>query len=281
MLLTEALDRSIAGDDAALFAMLARDSGLPGPHANLALAAAFAKACAQRGGPADAVALRMARLDANRAPGATALEFLPVCGVRALGARAAGDPGARAELVAVLHDAAADLRFRVRDAVPDALAQVGAAAGEALVKDAAAWMDGFFQAAAVLRALSLPAWLSTLHSAEEPTARLDEAFALAAHADRSAARYPGFKALLDALAVAPTFLAARFGVPVFDVLERWANEKNPALREVVAKSLEGKALAKRHGADVLRVRRALEASAPTRRDPRTDVGPTRRRGRKR
>ena len=38
---------------------------------------------------------------------------------------------------------------------------------------------------------------------------------------------------------------------------------------------------KRFGPDVKRVLAALEASAPVRRDPLTDVGPTRRRGKKR
>ncbi len=49
-----------------------------------ALADAFAQACRSRGARADALALAMAHLSADEAPGATALEFLPV--VRRAGA---------------------------------------------------------------------------------------------------------------------------------------------------------------------------------------------------
>ena len=56
---------------------------------NTELAEAFAQACRSMGGRADAVALEMARLSPDAAPGATAHEYLPVCGVLALGARAA------------------------------------------------------------------------------------------------------------------------------------------------------------------------------------------------
>jgi hypothetical protein len=110
---------------------------------------------------------------------------------------------------------------------------------------------------------------------------MDAAMRLAAGADRSAARYPGYKALVDALSETPGALAARFGAPVFDMLVAWAGSKDPSLREVVAKAVSGARLAKRFGEDVARVRRALADTAPTRRDPRTDVGPTRGRSRKR
>jgi hypothetical protein len=143
------------------------------------------------------------------------------------------------------------------------------------------WMDGYFQAAAALKAATDNAWLSLMETPDEIVARLDEAFALARGADRTDERYPGYKALVDALSVAPGVLAARFGAPVFDRMVSWSTVKEPLLREAIAVSLQGTRLAKRYAADVARVRAALEASAPLRRDPRTDVGPTRGRGRKR
>src|SRR5579863_6331489 len=97
--LDRALDGAIAGRRSALFALLARSSGLPGPRMNTALADAFAAACGVRGASGDAVALAMARLSPEEAPGATALEFLPVCGLYALGVRAAADRSVRTTLL--------------------------------------------------------------------------------------------------------------------------------------------------------------------------------------
>jgi hypothetical protein len=273
--LSRALIEAIAGRHQALFDLLKRGSRLPGTRANDELADAFAHACRARGRPADAVALAMARLTADEAPGATALEFLPVCGVTAVGARAAFDETVRTQLLAELHEHADDLRFRVRDAVVLALAQVGAACGAPLVDDVRPWMDGYFHAAAVLKAIVQQGWLTRLHAHEAVVARFDDAFTLARDAPRAAARYPGRKALVDALATSPAIAAARFGVPIFDMLTRWAATPDPELRAVVETLCASRTLAGRFGAEVERVRRALAASEPPARNPDHDVGPTR------
>jgi hypothetical protein len=280
--LSKAFDDAVVRRDArALYDLLARGSGLPGPRVNQALVDAFADESKSRGAAVDRLLVEMASLDALAAPGASPLEMLPVCGVAGLALRAAQDDAAFERGLPLLHDRADDLRFRVRDAVAGGLARIGARRGEKLVAALAPWMDGYFHAAAVVRALGEQAWLTALASPDGALARIDEAFALAEGAPRSAARYPGHKALVDALSATPRALAERFGVPVFDVLERWAASKEPFLREIVEKSLGGARLAGRHAADVARVRAALARTAPTRRDPRTDVGPTRGRGKKR
>lgn len=278
--LTRALDEAVAGDARALYELLARVGGLPGPRANAGLVLAFSNECVARGKKADALVAQMASLDVDAAPGASKYEIIPMCGVAALGARAASDATALRAL-ATLHDCAEDLRFRVRDGVADALARIGEARGEPLVHDLASWMDGYFHAAAVLRALSEAKWLARIGSAGAVVERLDEAFELAKNAPRAAARYPGFKALLDALAVAPAEAAARFGVPVFDLLGRWATTKDPVLREIVSRILSNPKLAGRHAEEVAKARGELAATEAPRRDPRTYVGPTRGRGRKR
>jgi hypothetical protein len=273
--LSDALEEAIAGRDRKLRELLARGSRLPGTRANDALAEAFAEACRGQGQRAEGVALALARMDADAAPGGTALEFLPVCGVLALGARAAADAKARPQMLAELHARADDLRFRVRDAVVDALARAGGAAGDALVGDVASWMDGYFHAAAVLRALGRETWLASLHDAAGVLARLDEAFMLARDATRAAARYPGHKALVEALHEAPALIAARFGLPVFDQLVRWSVVEDPVMREIVAAPLESRKLAGRFGPDLERVRRALDASRAPVRNPDHDHGPSR------
>ena len=273
--LDRALDEAIAGRRGPLFELLTRGSKLPGPRHNVALADAFALAARARGAAGDKLALAMAHLDAAEAPGATSLEFLPVCGVLALASRAAADEKVRGDYVAELHARADDLRFRVRETVVDSLVKVGSVAGDKLVADVASWMDGYFHAAAVLRALSREAWLSKVHDAGVALERLDEAFDLARNAPRAAARYPGHKALLDALKSAPPPIAMRFGVPVFDLMARWATVKDPVLRELVGASLKESKLSGRFRPEVDRVLKALAVTEPAPRNPDHDFGPTR------
>jgi len=254
---------------------------LPGVRPNLELAEGFAAACATRGRLADDFVEALATLDADRAPGATELEFLPMCGVVALGFRGASDPGAVARVLRVLEAASEDLRWRVRDAVPSALARIGAVRGEPLLVEIEPWMEGFFSAAAVLVASARTEWLSRIERPVVLVARLERAFELARDAERSAERYPGYKALVVALGECPGVVAAKFGEPVFDLLARMSVIKEPMLREAIAKNLGGQRLARRFAGEVSRVQRALEATAPKARDPRSDVGPTRGRGRKR
>jgi len=273
--LSRALDEAVAGRREPLYELLTRGSRLPGTRANDALAEAFAQASRARGTKADAVVIAMARLSADEAPGATALEFLPVCAVLALGVRAAADEAVRARFLGELHAHADDLRFRVRDAVIAALARVGSAAGETLVTEVVSWMDGYFHAAAVLSALGSDVWLTQIHAPGSVVARLDDAFILARDAPRSAARYPGRKALVDALGAVPALVAPRFGVALFDLLERWAVAQDPELRAVVEANLASRRLGGRFAPEIDRVRRALSASAPPVRNPDHDVGPTR------
>lgn len=266
------------GSRAPLYAHLARGSRLPGVRPNMDLAREVAQRIAGLGAPAEALALEMAGLGADVAQGGTAREFLPVCGVLALGAlAAASDTRARVRPMDALHDAAEDLRFRVRDAVPLAVAEVGSKHPEWTLARLAGWMDGFFHAAAALRAAAEPDMLRAVREPEPLVARLEEAFALLEEAPRAAARYPGHKALLDAVAACVPALAGRFPEPVVRALEALATRTaDPVVREVAARA--ARACKRSEGARVLA---ALEATAPPRRDPRTDVGPTRRRGRRR
>jgi hypothetical protein len=279
--LGRALDEAISGRPKPLNDLLARGSHLPGTRMNAPLADAFAQLCRARGGRADAVALRMARLSPDEAPGATAQEFLPVCGVLALAARAASDAKDRKRFVPELHARADDLRFRVRDAVAVGLSRVGASAADDLTLEVEGWMDGYFHASAVVRAMANEPWLSSLHDAAGLVARFGDAFILLREAPRAAARWPGHKALLEALSASLPAAATRFGVPVFDMLVGWSEAKDPVLRDLVARAIASPKLASRFGAEVGRIRRALAATEPAPRNPDHDVGPTRDRSKNR
>jgi hypothetical protein len=152
---------------------------------------------------------------------------------------------------------------------------VGQAAGDSLVHDVASWMDGYFHAAAVASALVLDTWLGSVHDAPAVVARFEEAFALLQAAPRAAARWPGHKELLLTLERAAPCIAMRFGVPVFDMLERWTAVRDPVLREAIDRMIGSRKLAGRYGSEVDRVRRALHATRPAPRNPDHDVGPTR------
>src|SRR6202044_3407893 len=73
--LTRALDDAVAGDARALYDLLARVGGLPGPRANAGVVLAFANECAARGTKADALVAQMATLDVDAAPGASKYEI--------------------------------------------------------------------------------------------------------------------------------------------------------------------------------------------------------------
>lgn len=279
--LLAAFREAVAGKPMRLYGHLSINSGLPGTRVNTTLAQAFATECVAVGKPADKMILAMCLLDAEAAPGDNSLEFLPVCGAIALGARAAADPSLRPKALSFLHELSEDFRFRVREAVPLALAKLGTQMGDALVHELVKWTDGFFQGAAALDAMADPSFLATIHDDEAAVARLHEAYMLAKGASRSASRYPGFKALVDTLSRVPATFATRFGMPVFDELVLWTDTQVKELRGAVETFIKSKKLEGRWSPEVKRVRAALDASVPPPRDPTLAVKGMRSRGKKR
>ena len=278
--LEPAIDKAIGSDVRPLYDFLCRVSGLPGVRVNAAIVEAFAVACAARGKKSDALLRTMAALHPDEAPGGTVLEFLPVCATAAIGARAASDARARDSMLALLHELAEDMRFRVRDAVPEALAAIGARTGDALLADVDGWMDGFFHAAAVLRALARPEWLTAVTDGEAVAERVRQSFALLDGANRSARRYPGFKALSDALVPTPRAFGPRFGSVFFDAWTALASTKDPDLAALIARGIDEPSLRGRFADELGRVKSALADAAPVPRDPSRIVKGTRRRGRR-
>lgn len=277
MTLDEAIARALNGDSSELYALLARGSGLPGVRANLPLARAFAQACASDArGPT--LAQTMAKASADEAPGGSPLEMIPLCGVLAAGACAARQPKSRAAMLDVIHDACDDLRFRVRAAAPEALAEVGARAGIALLADVQSFAEGYFHASALLDALVSQAWLPALDDPEPVVALLERAFALADSAPRAAERWPGYKALVSSLEKSIAPLALRFGAPVLAAAGGFASTRDPHLREMVVRALGEKKLRARFPDELAHALGALAAAKKTPRDPRSLPRPTRKRG---
>lgn len=281
--LNAAFDDAVKGRPERLYIQLRIQSGLPGTRMNTILAQGFAHECAARGKITDKLSFAMSQLPEGT-PGQSENEFLVACGVLAIGARATSEPkdlAMRKKALSVLHDASDDVRFRVREIVPIALGKLGAVLGDALVYDLASWMDGFFQASAALLGMAQPNFLPRIDDMDAALARLDEAFALTKNAARSMARYPGRKALVDALSIAPGALAGRFGVPVFDHLVTWSNSEDHELRGAIEASIKSDKLASRYAPEIKRVRTALAAALPPPRDPTLAVKGMRGRGKKR
>lgn len=270
--LTAALGRAIEGSPADLYRQLELQSGLPGPRVNMNLAAAFAHDCARLGARVDALTYAMASLPPDEARGASGKEFLSVCGVLGVGARAsaAKEAAPRDRALALLEDKADDPRFRVRDAVPLALAMLGGTMKAELADRVEPWMDRYFHAAAVLRALAEPLWLETFDQDDDrrPIELLSSAFTLAHEAPRSALRYPGHKALVEALGSAPKAVARRFARPMFQRYVTWAEHvKVPELREAILKSVDDTQMKKTFRDDIQRVKELVEVSKGPPRDP--------------
>ena len=277
MTLDQAIGKALNGDSGDLYAILARGSGLPGERANLPLARAFAQACASDArGPS--LARAMAQTSADQAPGGSPLEMIPLCGVLAAGACAARQPKSRETMLGIIHDACDDLRFRVREAVPEALAEVGAREGTALLDHVQSFAEGYFHAAALLDALVSQAWLPTLDDAAPVVALLERAFALADEAPRAAERWPGYKALLLSLEKTMAPLALRFGEPVLLAAEGFARTRDPHLRDMVVRALSDKKLRARFPSELARAVGALAAAKKAPRDPRAASRPSRKRG---
>jgi len=250
------------------------------------LGMAFAHECARLGPKVDELTYAMAKLPPDEARGASGKEFLGVCGVLGIGARAmsAEEDDVRDRALALLEEKADDPRFRVRDAVPVALAMIGSKMTGDLGGRLEPWMDRYFHAAAVIRALADPTWLETFAHGdhERPIDLLHAAFVLAHDAPRSAFRYPGHKALVEALGTAPKAVARRFSQQMFERYVTWAEYvKVPELREAILKNIDDTQMKKSFRDEIKRIKELVEESKGPPRDPTIIRHGTRGRGKKR
>jgi hypothetical protein len=190
----------------------------------------------------------------------------------------------RERALAVLEEKADDPRFRVRDAVPFALAMIGSKMKDDLGDRLESWMDRYFHAAAVIRALAEPKWLETfpLEDYYQPINLLHFAFVLAHEAPRSAFRYPGHKALVEALGTVPRAVARRFSQQMFDRYAIWAEwVKIPELRAAILENIADPQMKRPFGDEIKRIKELIEEGKGPPRDPTIIRHGTRGRGKKR
>jgi len=264
----------------ALFALLRRFSGLPGPRFNDKLAWAVGQALSDEEARAEELVKELCAMNFQRAPPGTDSEFLPIVGAFCLGARLAKGRSVDRTLER-LRVLAEDSRHLVREGVCRAIVEASGSQGEQLVRLLATWMDGYLSASVALEALTVRRWLDALKSPEEALARLDEAFLLVESAPRAARRSQGYRTLVKTLSEGPAKLMDRFRDRTLAWIESKTGTSDVELREAL-EHLVRAAWARGHAAGKLEdVERMLAASAPPRRDPKTYVGPTRKRGSRR
>jgi hypothetical protein len=263
-----------------LFTLLRRFSGLPGPHPNEKLGWAVAHAVAAYGSRAEGLVAELCAVGRGRVPEKGTAEFLPIVGAFCQAARFAS--GADAESVlSGLRTLSEDPRHLVREGVVAALDEMSHAAGKELVELLGAWTDGYLSASVALDAMTKRSWLDGLKSPEPLLARLDEVFSLAESAPRADQRSQGYRTLLKTLPEGLARLMDRFPDATVAWLESRAGIEHVELREAFA-DVALRLRAHGHAAGKLeQFGRLFAASAPPRRDPRTYVGPTRKRGTRR
>jgi hypothetical protein len=202
-------------------------SRLPGPRANLELLDAAGDIL-----PRDE-ALRLAALDPEAAPAGTAREFLPCCGLVAVGRLVA--EGA-ADLLPVLRAAAIDPRWRVRESVAIGLQRWGDADVNAMVGGVEPWAGGTpFEARAAVAAVCEPRLLRSESAVAGAVRILDIATArlVALPAPRGE---PG-RVLGAALGYGWSVAVAASPVGALPAFERWAAWDDPDVRRVVRENL--------------------------------------------
>jgi HEAT repeat protein len=200
---------------------LKKNSGLPGPRANLELVSAVAE---------EADADRLWHLSASKD------EFLALCGAAGLGRIALLEPDT---VIKRLHELASDPRWRVREGVAMALQRIGREDMPGLLAVMRVWADEEpLVQRAVVAGLCEPAILKRNEDAVGVLEILDAiTHSLAAARDRHS---EGFEALRKALGYGWSVAAAAAPENAVPYLEKWLGSSDKDVRWVMKSNL-GKA----------------------------------------
>jgi hypothetical protein len=226
---------------------LMAESGLPGPRANLELAAVVAEMAP------DALLRRYRTLDAQQAPANTPGEFLAFCGVLGLGRELRAGRG---QALTELRGFASDARWRTREAVAMALQHWGDADRPALLDAMTAWAAGSrLEQRAAVAAVCEPRLLQSPEPAQQALALLDGVTASLVNAPDE--RADGFRVLRQALGYGWSVAVAALPAPGRAAFERWLNYDDANVRWVLRENLKKTRLARMDPAWVERLRQRL------------------------
>ncbi len=250
------------GDEALLERVLLDGSGLPGPRANLELAAVAADGFEQRADDPAAwsLAVRWSAVDAASAPVNHRREFLPFCGILALGAmHARADAARRAQIHAALTRAANDPRWRMREAAAMAAQRIGGHDFDAVQALVRTWVSTGQPELlrASLAALADAPLLAADGRAAFALEMADLACEAYAAGDSSTRNEEPWRILRKGLEYAPSVFVAAAPAPGFALLRRWAESRQPDIRKIVVANLRKTRLARAFPDEVEAVGQAL------------------------
>ena len=226
-------------------AYLLRESGLPGPRANLELL----QAVADLGD--EATFRRWRAIDSAQTPPTTALEYLPACAAVGFGRLVAEG---RRDLLPELRRHASDSRWRVREGVAMGLQRLGATDMPALLEEMGRWTDGsWLERRTVVAAICEPPILKNPAHARRVLELMDAITQAVAAADASDRRADDFRVLRQALAYGwSVAVVARpeDGKPLF---ERWLASPDRDVQWILRENLKKNRLKRMDAAWVARV----------------------------
>ncbi|HET6449733.1 MAG TPA: HEAT repeat domain-containing protein [Spirochaetia bacterium] len=231
-----------------LRAFLEKSSGLPGPRANLELGASFAEAVSRmklQEWQWDFL-VQVGSTSPHKAPENTPKVYAVFCALLALGALyGQGLPRPRRrEALAVIRRAAADERWRVREASAMALQKVGEADAAELIGIVSGWMTdaSWLEMRAIAAALAHPPILTGDVAAFslEVSGRI---LAAMSRADAAERRRDEFRVLRQGMGYALSVFAAAAPAEGFALLRKTAAVSDRDLAWIVRENLKKKRLA--------------------------------------
>jgi hypothetical protein len=243
---------------------LQKNSGLPGPRGNLELAHSFA----------DAVThmrledwqweflLELAATSASKAPVNTPKEFLPFCGLLALGALYGNGlprPRRRAALAA-LKAAASDKRWRTREAVAQGLQLIGERDLPALREIVTDWLpeSSLLEKRAIAAALAHPPILKDPELALFSLEVSRTILASVTRLDAKSRKDEAFKILRQGLGYSLSVFVQHCPAEGFALMRKSAAVQDPDMAWIIRENLKKKRLSEMHAKDVQQVAMILE-----------------------
>jgi hypothetical protein len=228
---------------------LLKESGLPGPRANLELV----QAAADLGRPEQFT--QWAALDPAAAPVNTPPVFLAVCGIVGLGRLLAeGDQA----VLPTLRRLAGDPRWRVREAVAMALQRWGDVDMPALLAEMAKWATGgWLEQRAVAAALCEPRLLVKPAHMRRVLKLLDGITAAVTRAGPAERKTEPFKSLRQGLGYCWSVAVAALPEAGQPAMEKWLLNADPDVRWIMRENLKKARLARMDAAWVERWQKTI------------------------
>jgi hypothetical protein len=242
--------------------VLMAGSNLPGPRGNIELAQDFARMLSSvriEDWHWTMLAAWQA-MPISAAPANSAAEFLPFCAALAMGVMypVLARPGRRRALAAV-KVAAADPRWRTREAVAMALQDIGEHNPSELKEIVERWMPvaGWLEKRAITAGLAHTPLLRESAFALFSLSVADQLVDSVARASRADRSREDFRVLRQGLGYSLSVFAAALPEAGFPLLRKWAASQDPDVRWIIRENLKKKRLAEASPGEAAALARAF------------------------